>query len=76
MPLFYDMPAVPSFSAGGQNKTFSGTGAGNVLAAGTYGKLSLGSNSRVTLTGGDYFFTAIEVKAGAKLEFARRRPST
>ena len=70
VPLFYDMPAVPAFTAGGLNKSFSGTGAGNVLAAGTYGKLSLSANARVTLTGGAYFFTAIEVKSGATLDFA------
>jgi len=68
VPLFYDMPAVPAFSAGGANKSFSGQA--NTLAAGTFGKLSLGPNARLTMTGGNYYFTAIEVKAGAILEIA------
>jgi hypothetical protein len=67
VPLFFGMPVVPSFSAGGQDLTLSGT---QTLNPGTYGALTVTPNADVTLTGGDYAFTSIEVKAGATVRFA------
>ncbi len=68
VPLFLGMPVVPTFSAGGQNKTFSGKA--NVLAAGSYGQLKLSPNTVVTLTGGNYYFTGIEIGSNAQLLFS------
>jgi len=61
------MPAVPAFAAGGANLTVTGT---QVLAAGSYGKLTVQPNATVTLSGGNYYFTAIEVKSGARVRFS------
>jgi hypothetical protein len=58
---------VPSFSAGGSNQTLSGTSS---LAPGTYGQLTLNPLAVVTLTGGTYNFTSIDIKALAKLRAA------
>jgi len=71
VPLFYSMPAVPVFGAGGADVTLSGT---QTLAAGSYGKLTVSPNAVVTLTGGAYSFASIEVKAGAQVRFSA--PST
>jgi hypothetical protein len=68
VPLFLGMPVVPAFNAGGQNKTFSGPA--NALAAGSYGKLKLSPNAVVTLTGGNYYFTSIEMGSNAQLLFS------
>jgi hypothetical protein len=67
VPLFFDMPAVPSFSAGTTNLNLSGT---QSLPAGSYGKLTVSPNANVTLTGGNYYFSGIEVKAGARVRFS------
>jgi len=67
VPLWFNMPAVPSFSAGGANRSLSGT---TSLDAGTYGELSVKANAVVTLTGGTYNFTSVEVKPGAKVHAA------
>ena len=62
MPLWFNMPTVPSFSAGGADQSLQGT---TSLAAGTYGMLTVKPNAVVTLTGGTYDFTSVEVKPGA-----------
>ncbi len=67
VPLFFNMPTVPVFAAGGANLTLTGT---EVLAAGSYGKLTVQPNATVTLSGGNYYFTAIEVKSGARVRFS------
>jgi hypothetical protein len=67
VPLWFNMPTVPSFSAGGADQSLSGT---TSLGPGTYGKLALKPNAVVTLSGGTYNFTSVEVKAGAKLRAA------
>jgi hypothetical protein len=67
VPLFFNMPAVPSFTAGGPNLVIAGT---QVLAAGSYGKLAVNPNATLTLSGGNYYFTSIEVKPGARVRFS------
>ncbi len=67
VPLWSNMPSVPSFSAGGADQSLSGT---TSLGPGTYGALTVKPNAVVTLTGGTYNFTSVEVKAGAKLRAA------
>lgn len=64
VPLFYDMPAVPAFSAGGADVALS---EGETLAAGTYGDLSIKPNMTAVLSGGDYFVTSLDLKHGARL---------
>jgi hypothetical protein len=41
-----------------------------VLAAGSYGKLAVNPNATLTLSGGNYYFTSIEVKPGARVRFS------
>ena len=67
VPLFFNMPAVPAFTAGGADRVVTGT---QVLAAGTYGNLKVNPNATLTLSGGNYYFTSIEVKPGAKVRFS------
>ena len=67
VPLFYSMPAVPAFSAGGADLVLKGT---QVLPAGTYGRLTVNPNATVTLSGGNYYFTSIEVKSGGRVRFS------
>lgn len=65
VPLFTGMPAFPAFSAGGAVVDVAGA---QTLAAGTYGAVSVRGNSVLTLTGGDYYFTSLEVKGNATVE--------
>jgi len=67
VPLFYDMPAVPAFSAGGANVSLNGT---STFHAGSYGNVSVKPNGVVTLSGGDYFMESLEIKPGGELHVA------
>ncbi len=67
VPLFFGMPVVPAFSPGGTNLSLSGT---QTLPPGSYGEVSFGPNANVTLSGGSYTFTSLEVKPGATVGFA------
>ena len=62
------MPIVPAFGAGMTNKNF--TAAPTSLAAGSYGKLKLSPNAVVTLTGGNYYFTSVDIGTHASLLFS------
>ena len=62
VPLWFNMPSVPAFSAGGPDQSLSGT---TTLGPGTYGTLTLKPNAVVTLTGGTYNFTSVEVLLAA-----------
>ncbi len=64
IPLFTGMPTVPAFSAGGPDVTLQN---GETLLPGSYGTLTVKSNAVVTLTGGTYSFSEIEVKPGAQV---------
>jgi hypothetical protein len=66
VPLFLGMPIFPVFSAGGSDETLSGV---ESLPAGSYGELRIKPKAIVTLTGGDYYFTSIDVDPNAKLMF-------
>jgi hypothetical protein len=66
VPLFFGMPVVPSFSPGGANVTLSGT---QTLGPGSYGAVSVSPNANVTLTGGAYAITSLDVKPGATVHF-------
>jgi hypothetical protein len=68
VPLFLGMPTVPAFGAGTTDKTFSGPN--NVLAQGSYGKLKLAPNAVVTLAGGAYYFSSVDIGSNAQLLFS------
>jgi predicted acyltransferase (DUF342 family) len=59
------IPDGTAFAAGGVNKTFSG--AGNSLAPGTWGALTLQNNAVLNLTSGDYYFNSINSGSGVDL---------
>ena len=58
MPDLPTLPAATSFSAGGAAQTI-GNGGTLTLAPGSYGNISLGSNTKLNLSAGDYFFNAL-----------------
>jgi hypothetical protein len=64
VPLFLGMPIAPAVSAGGEDQTINSSVA---LAAGSYGALRVKSNGVLTLTGGSYAFTSIDVDPGGQL---------
>ena len=65
VPLFTGMPVFPAFSAGGAAVEIAGN---QTLAPGTYGAVSLRNNAVLTLTGGNYYFTSLELKAKATVQ--------
>jgi hypothetical protein len=67
VPLFFGMPLVPAFSAGGANLSLNGT---QTLPPGSYGAVSVSPNANITLSGGSYTFSTLEVKPGSTLAFA------
>jgi hypothetical protein len=65
-PAPYTPPSLPpstSFAAGGANQTVLG-GASLILGPGTYGTLSTGSNAKLYLSTGTYYFDAISSLGG------------
>lgn len=65
VPLWWCMPDFPSFSAGGDDKTFV---ADEVLPPGTYGILRVAEGVKVWLEGGDYYFDQIIVEPTGRIE--------
>jgi hypothetical protein len=64
-----DLPTLPGatgFSAGGSDKTTANSGA-LTLAPGSYGAISLGGNSTLNLSAGDYFFNTLSAGNGLDL---------
>ena len=67
VPLFFGMPVVPAFTAGGTDVNLQN---GQSLGPGTYGTLRVSNNASVTLAGGTYNFTGVELKSGAIVRFS------
>ena len=67
IPLFSGMPAAPSIATGGDTLSILNA---QTLPAGTYGRLSVGSNGVLNLTGGTYGFMSVEVKPGGRIAFS------
>jgi len=64
VPLFLGMPAVPSFTAGTTDVMVSR----NVsLPPGSYGKLTVKAGYRLTLTGGTYSFSSVDIGSKSQL---------
>jgi len=59
-------PPVPSFTVGTTDISLGGNDAQN-LAAGSYGSISLGSHSVLTLTGGTYYIDQLSIGSQASL---------
>jgi hypothetical protein len=64
VPLFEQMPASPSFTAGTEDEQLSKD---QSLLPGSFRDLVIRPLKTVTLTGGDYFFRSIDLGPGARL---------
>ena len=64
IPLFLGLPAVPAPGPGGDSQSISGT---QTLPPGDYGTLELRPNATLTLAGGNFTFSSIDLKPGARL---------
>lgn len=63
-----DIPDIPDFTPGTQDFTFSGDG--NTLPQGDYRNITLTKDSTLTLTGGIYNITKLDMRESATLIFA------